>query len=205
MADDDRQDDVADETTVSMTDYKNLQRKLSKVQAQNVELTRENVDASRALAATSRIEAVLEKQLETDGEDDTLTELQERRKADNEVFQYRSELIAVMQEHDTDFNDEKLKEAKALWDAGKGEEAVAEARKAMGTADPTDLQAMVAAEVAKLRRAGAAGADTGDSTGPSAGASGLTREDLGSIAKPNQSSKEIVQAAKEALDKLYKT
>ena len=186
-----QQEGAETETTVSQKEYQNLQRKLSRSQDQVRELTRENVDSSRALAATSRIETVLEKQLEMSGEEDTLTEFRARQKGDNESFGYRSELIAVLREYDVDMDDEKLTSARTLWDEGRGAEAVAEARKAMGAEGSSDIEARVQEEVAKIRRAEASGVDDGDSSGPAVNSAGVGITLLGN--------------AQRVLDKFYKT
>ena len=204
---DEQQEGAQEETTVSQKEYQNLQRKLSRSQDQVRELTRENVDSSRALAATSRIETVLEKQLEMSGEEETLTAFRARQKGDNESFGYRSELIAVLREYDVDMDDEKLASARTLWDEGRGAEAVAEARKAMGAIGASDIEARVQEEVAKIRRAEASGVDDGDSSGPSSngGQRGITRGDLGNPYKAGQSPKQLITDARSALDKYYRT
>ena len=194
------------DATVSEDSYKALQRKLNRSQDQVRELTRENVDASRALAGVSRIEAVLSSQLESSGDDEALATLQTRQKDDNATFTYRSELIDVLREYDADFSDETLNEARTLWDSGKPEEAIAATKKVLGApaGEPGDIQALVAAELARINRGAAAGVDNGDSAGLGAGVGRpITREQLGNPFKEGQTPKELISDGKALLDSFY--
>ena len=162
---------MADAQTVSMEQYKNLQRELDKSRKKLQETNETRMRTDRLEATVSRLEELLDTVADglvkggaLDDADELgkrLSGVKEKRGADKQMLDIRERIGQLLDDSDFSWSDPELADARKAYDSGKFDDAVSVVRKLVG--EDGDFDARVAAAVQKkLKEVGKV--DTGEST-----------------------------------------